>query len=159
MAGWLSDEDLNCFNEEQFLDLLEEPERPICARSAKQTSSNIADLEELSRSTEASSLSRAAASKHLKVSHKSVTIRKQFPKASKPHPVSSDRENTVEPAWNPISDSTTLFLPSEAAIQVSTLNTKEIEDAVHEIKARVEMIKDNLTFTKDILSKLIRYER
>ena len=154
MAGWLSDEDLNGFDEEQFMDLLEEPEQPVTATDAKKTSSSITDLEELSRSTETSSLSRAASSKHRKVSQKSITIRKEFSKATKPHPVSRDLGT-----WDPADDPMNLLKPSEEEIQLDALKTKEIADALQEIKARVEMIKGNLTSTKDILSKLIRNGR
>lgn len=156
MAGWLSDEDLNSFDEYQFMDLLEEPEQQASATDAKQISSSIADLEELSRCTETSSLSQAATSKHRKVSLKSVTIRKRPSKPTKPHSVDSDMGEKVTLAWNSANDSTK---PSEEEIQLSALRTKEIGDALQEIKARVETIKGNLVSTKDFLSKLIRNER
>lgn len=159
MAGWLSEEDLNGFEEDQFMDLLEEPEQPVSVPKDKQTISNIVDLEELSRSTETSSQSRASTSKHLKVSQKSTTIRKQYFKVTKSHPASRDMGKLGEVAWDSDYDSTTPVEPNEEEAPLSALETKEIGNALQEIKARVEMIKGNLTFTKDILSKLIRKKR
>lgn len=157
MAGWLSDEDLNGFNDELFMDLLEPQEQLEAGTGAKTTSRDEADLEQLSTSTEISSLSHAALTKHRKVSPKSATLYKRPVKVSKPAFVHSQMSGGKEVSED--FPSSQVSESREIANQINALSTKEMECAMQDIKKRVQMIQDNLTVTKSILSTLIQQER
>lgn len=163
MAGWLSDEDLNCFYDEEFVDLLESQEPLEEVAEAKSTSSDIADLEQLSRSTEVSSFSRAALTKHLKVNAKSATLHKQPIKVSKSASVdrqmNGQKDKLEELASSQVCRSMDGLKSCEIASQFDALSSKEVENVVQDIKKRVQMIKESLTFTKSLLTTLIRKER
>ena len=157
MAGWLSDEDLNGFNDELFMDLLEPQKQLEAGTGAKTTSRDEADLEQLSTSTEISSLSHAALTKHRTVSPKSATLYKRPVKVSKPAFVHNQTSGGKEVSED--FPSSQVRESSEIASQINALSTKEMECAMQDIKKRVQMIQDNLTVTKSILSTLIRQER